>query len=117
MLGTIISVVAFAAAAVTVVATLAEYWQQIVSWLDQCIKTVKKIVEGVVYGFKVFVQKTGEAIKEISKHYSKDGDQWTLTTQTKLISQDEVPEEILAKAYYNRETDITDEVEEQLELA
>lgn len=117
MVGTIISVVAFAAAAVTLVATLAEYWQQIVSWLDSCIKAVKKLVEGIVYGFKVFIKKVSEAIKEISKHYSKEGNQWTETIQTRVISEDEVPEEIMAKARYNKETDITDDVEEQLELA
>ncbi len=116
-MGAFITVVAFIGAAATLVATLAEYWQELVEWVKKCINAVKKLIEGIVYGFKVFITKVSEAIKEISKHYSKEGNQWTETIQTRVISADEVPDEILAKARYNKETDITEDMEEQLELA
>ena len=92
------------------------YWNNIISWLKKAINKVKEIVEGVVYGTKVFIKKMKEAIKEISKHYSRDElGRWTETTVTREIPESEVPEEIRKKAMYmNEEVDITDELEMQL---
>jgi hypothetical protein len=114
MIGTIISI---AVLAVAVVATLAEYWQEITCWIKACIQAVKAFVEGILIGFKVFIERLDNGLKEISKHYSKDGNQWFETTKTRKISTDEVPSDILAQAQYYRETDITDEYNEQLKLA
>lgn len=48
------------------------YWNNIIDWLKRAITKVKDLIKGVVYGTKVFIQKTKEGIKEISKHYSQD---------------------------------------------
>lgn len=92
------------------------YWNNIISWLKKAINKVKEIVDGVVYGTKVFIKKMKEAIKEISKHYSKDEvGRWTETTITREIPENEVPEEIRRKAMsMSGEVDITDELEMQL---
>lgn len=63
-MGAFITVVAFIGAAATLVATLAEYWQELVEWVKKCINAVKKLIEGIVYGFKVFITKVSEAIKK-----------------------------------------------------
>ena len=80
-----------------------DYWQK-----------VQQLVEGIVYGCKVFVKKLQEGVKEISRHYSKVDQHWQETTVTKIISESEVPPEILARAKASEELDITDELEMQL---
>ena len=44
-MGAFITVVAFIGAAATLVATLAEYWQELVEWVKKCINAVKKLIE------------------------------------------------------------------------
>ncbi len=94
---------------------LASFWEDIVNWLKKAVEKIKSIVSGVVYGCKVFIQKIKEGAKEISKHYSKEGTQWTETIVQKTIPLSDVPEEIRNKV--NRtsgEVDITQELENQL---
>ena len=93
------------------VGIVAAFWNDIVKFLKKAVEKVRRLVEGVVYGCKVFVKKMREAVKEISRHYSKE------TTVTKVISESEVPPEILERARANEELDITDELEMQLESA
>lgn len=97
------------------IGTIAYFWNEITSWLKRAIAKVKEIVSGIVYGTKVLAKKLDEGLKEISKHYSKNGTQWEETTVTKTIPESEVPPEILAKVGYS-ETDLTDDYQEVLEL-
>lgn len=93
---------------------LAAFWKDLVSFLQKAIEKVKQIVSGILYGTKVFIKKINEAVKEISRHYSKVDGHWQETIITKTISASEVPEDILKRAGYT-ELDITDELEMQLE--
>ena len=92
------------------------YWNNIIDWLKRAITKVQSLVNHVVYGTKVFIQKINEGIKEISKHYSQDEyGRWKETVVTREIPASEVPEEIRKKAkYMNELVDITDELELQL---
>jgi hypothetical protein len=94
---------------------IATFWNDIVSWLKRGIQKVKEIVKVAVYGTKVFIRKTREAIEEISKHYSKDrSGRWNETIITREVSEHEVPAEIRQMAQRGRETDITHKLEMQL---
>ncbi len=95
---------------------LAAFWNDITSWLKRAIAKVKQVVNAVVLGAKIFMKKTGEAFKEISKHYSKKGVKWQETIVTKEISESEVPDEIKEKVGLS-ETDITAEYELALQNA
>ena len=53
-------------------------------------------------------------VKEISRHYSRVDQHWEETTITRIVSESEVPPEILERARANEELDITDELEMQL---
>lgn len=97
-----------------VVGIVAAFWNNIISFLKKAIDKVKQIVEGIVYGCKVFLQKLKEGVKEISRHYSKVDGHWQETIVTKTIPESEVPPEILARANSTEELDITDELELQL---
>ena len=80
------------------VGIVAAFWNDIVKFLKKAVEKVRQLVEGVVYGCKVFVKKMREGMKEISRHYSKVDQHWEETTVTKVISESEVPPEILERA-------------------
>lgn len=98
--------------------TLAEFWEDTVNFLKETIQKAKKIIAGILYGTKVFIQKMGSAIQEIARHYSKVGNQWQEATYVRTISENEVPPDILEKAKQaerkNSAADITKELEMEL---
>ena len=96
---------------------VATFWNDMVDFLKSAIEKVKNLISGVVYGFKVFIKKLAEGVKEISRHYSKVEQHWEETTITRTISENYVPPEILKRAESSNEVDITDELEMQLESA
>lgn len=109
----IISTAFVGSAAVGVVAA---FWDNIKHFLKWALEKVKETVSGIVHGCKVFIEKTGDGIKEISRYYSKEGKNWTLTTISKSLSESEVPPEFLERTRRQKEVDITGETEHQLEL-
>ena len=96
------------------IGVVAAFWKDLVSFLKKAVEKVQQIVAGTVYGFKVFVKKIHEGVKEISRHYSRVDQHWEETTITRIVSESEVPSEILERARANEELDITDELEMQL---
>lgn len=97
-----------------VVGIVAAFWDNIKKFLRKAVEKVRSVIRGVLYGCKVFLKKTGEAVKEISRHYSKVDGQWEETTVIKTVSESEVPKEFLERAREQEELDITDECEMQL---
>lgn len=97
-----------------VIGIAATFWNDIISFLKIAINKVKQMVEGVIYGCKVFLKKLQEGVKEISRHYSKVDGHWQETIVTKTISESEVPPEILARVNTSEEIDISNELELQL---
>lgn len=96
---------------------IATFWDEIVEWLQKAVSAVKKVIRGILYGAKVFINKTKEGIKEIARWYSKNGTQWEETTKTRFVSEYDVPEEIRRRAEYEDEVDISNQIEEKLKLA
>lgn len=113
----ILTTLLWGAAIIAGVGIVAAFWNDLVNFLKKAVQKVRQLVEGIVYGCKVFVKKLWEGVKEISRHYSKVDQHWEETTITKVISESEVPPEILERARANEELDITDELEMQLESA
>lgn len=113
----ILTTLLWGAAIIAGVGIIAAFWNDLVDFLKKAVKKVQQIVEGIIYGCKVFVKKVREGVKEISRHYSKVDQHWEETTITKVISESEVPPEILKRANASMELDITDELEMQLESA
>lgn len=93
---------------------LAEFWKDITDWLRKAVNKVKEVVGKISYGVKVFIKKIQEGLKEISKHYSRTGTEWEETVVTRKIPENQVPDEIKAKANSYSETDISEELELQL---
>jgi hypothetical protein len=96
---------------------LMSFWEDLRDWLKDVVTKVRKIINRVVIGFKIFVKKMGEAIKEIAKNYSQNEEgRWHETVVTREISESEVPADVLAKAkkYRGDEVDVTEELELKL---
>lgn len=96
------------------VGIVAAFWKDLVNFLKKAVEKVRQLVDGIVYGCRVFLKKLSEGIKEISRHYSKVDQHWEETTVTKIVSESDVPAEILARANGYQELDITDELEMEL---
>lgn len=96
---------------------VASFWKDIVAWMKKVVEKVKEIVAKAVVGFKIFVTRMAEAIREIAKNYSQDQHgRWQETIVTREIPESEVPADILAKVRRNGgEVDVTKELELQLE--
>ena len=94
----------------------AKFWNSAVDWIKRAAEKVKDIVKKATVGVRIFLKKMGEAYKEISKHYSKNGTVWEETIVQRNCDPSEVPAEILekAKAYEGQETDISKELKMQL---
>lgn len=93
------------------------FWNDILNFMQRAILKVKQIVTGIVEGAKILIQKVREGIKEISRNYSKVDGHWEETTVTRTIPESQVPPDILAKAAYSEETDISNDMELVLENA
>ena len=113
----ILTTLLWGAAIIAGVGIVAAFWFDLVKFLKKAVEKVRQVVDGVVYGFKVFVTKMREGVREISRHYSKVDQHWEETTVTRTVSESEVPPEILARAEAYRELDITDELEMELSNA
>ena len=102
------------AAVIAGVGLLARFWSEMTSWLKRAIEKVKEIIGAVSYGVTVFVRKMGEGLKEISKHYTKKNNQWEEHIVSRIIPESEVPKEIRERASYSYDTDVTEDLENQL---
>ncbi len=107
--------------AATVLVTLLDYfYDDIILWLKQVGEIAKQKIQGVLIGCKTFIN-VGKAVlkaasKEISKNYSKIGDQWQVTEVERTVSADKVPEEIYQQAESTRSDilELTEDIEAQL---
>ena len=68
------------AAIIAGIGIIAAFWNDLISFLKKALQKVQQLVEGIVYGCKVFVKKLQEGVKEISRHYSKVDQHWQETT-------------------------------------
>lgn len=101
------------------VAVLAiSFWDEIKNWMRSLVAKARKAVKATVIGAKIFLKKMKEAYEEIAKMYQQDSKgQWYETTETKRVSESEVPPEIRQKArVINKEVDISKELEDELKL-
>lgn len=96
---------------------VASFWKDIVVWMKKVVEKIKQIAAKAIAGFKIFVTRVAEAIKEVAKTYSQDQQgRWQETIVTREISESEVPADILAKVRRAKgEVDVTKELELQLE--
>ena len=107
--------------AATVIVTLLDmFYDDIINWLREIGKVAERVVQGTLIGCKTFINVAKATIramgKEISKNYSKVGNQWQVTEVERSVSADQIPDEIYQKAEdVNSDTlELTQDIEAQL---
>lgn len=99
-------------------------WDSIVGWLNDFIPKLKKAWESVraniPHGARIFgdliVEGADRSAKIMHKLYYQEDGHWVEETTTRKVSEDEVPFAIRNKMKRRTESDITEEIEEELGL-
>jgi hypothetical protein len=107
-------------AAVVIKTLIDQFYDDIINWLKQIGTVAKRVVQGVLIGCKTFIN-AGRAVvntikKEISRNYSKVGNQWQVTEVSRNVSADQIPDEIYEKAETVSDDllELTEDIEAQL---
>lgn len=101
-------------AGITALTLLDVFYDEFAKWLKTLPKLLDKVIDGILIGCKTFINIHKNRLglpTEISKNYSKIGDQWEVTTATREISDSEVPNEIRYRNSDSGIIDITDELD------
>ena len=98
------------------------YWKKIAEWIKKAASKVEEVLHVAVEGVRTFVQKTADGLKNISKHYNQNKvtHEWEEHVFNKLVSENDIPEEILMKlngCSMNEEISTTKEFAQALALA
>ena len=98
---------------------LAVYWKEIVAWLKRVYDKLPDSIKQNLQGATAFVHKLGGVIKNIMNYYSynEKTQKWTETTVSKEVNENDVPKHIREKMAQTAKVDISDELQEKLELA
>lgn len=106
--------VALAAGAVA----LAVFWKEIVGWIKRVYEKLPASIKQNLQGAVAFVERIAGAIKNIMNYYSynEETQKWTETTVSREVEPNQVPKHILDRMKTASKVDITDELQEKLEL-
>ena len=98
-----------------VIDAVVECWNEIVNWVSALFAKLKRVWRQVVFKAKKVIAE--RLVKFIEKYYyqQKNSNKWMEQTTTREIPEDEVPPHIRNNVG-RRETDITEEMNEELEL-
>ncbi len=104
-----------------VISTLLDlFYDDIIKWLKVIGQVAKKVVQGTLIGCKTFIN-AGRATlrtvgKEISRNYSKVGEQWQVTEVERNVSADKIPDEIYQQSMQTADDmlELTKDIEAQL---
>lgn len=99
-------------------------WGEVVDWLKDFVPRMKKFWEefkkNIPHGARIYgdliVEGADRLAKVMHKLYYKEDGHWVEQTTTRKIPEDEVPEAIRSKLNRSNESDITETMEEELDL-
>lgn len=99
-------------------------WDEVLDWLQKLVTVTKQMWEKIrsmvprkarIYG-DLIIKGADLICRIMYKFRCKKGNSWITKTETREISENEVPAEIRRKLREGRETDITHEMERELQL-
>lgn len=99
----------------------AAFWDEIVDWLKKLVNGIKALfsraVKKVAHAAAGFIQRVENGLAALRhKLYYKEQGQWVEETTTRKIKESEVPARI-RRLISRQEEEITDELEEELQLS
>lgn len=104
-----------------VVSLLDKFYYAFARWLQALPERLKAATPGILVGCKTFVDGAKHfidgSVKQISRNYSKVGEQWHVVSAETVVGRNEVPDEIIEMTdnSTNYLADVTDELEMYLE--
>ncbi len=104
-----------------VTSLIEQFYCSLTNWLKTLPEKLKKATPGILIGCKTFVDGVRERIRngmvEISRNYSKVGDEWHMVSAERVVGMNEVPAEIVEETATcdNGLLDVTEELEMYLE--
>ena len=94
------------------------FWEEIKQFLKETLKEVKELASRFIQGCRVFLRKIKKGfvtlVNVIAYYYTKRDQIWERIAYREELEESQVPPELLARAGYDRELDITDELRIQL---
>ena len=94
------------------------FWEEIKQFLKETLEEIKAIASRFIQGCRVFLQKVKKGfvtlVNVIACYYTKRDQIWERIAYREELEESQVPTELLARAGYDRELDITDELKLQL---
>ena len=94
------------------------FWEEIKQFLKETLEEVKDFKSRFIQGCRVFLQKVKKGfvtlVNVIACYYTKKDQIWERIAYREELEESQVPPELLEKAGYDRELDITDELTLQL---
>ncbi len=116
-----IPIILIAAAVIGVTAAIsltAMFWEDIKQFLKDTLEEIKRLADRFVRGCKVFLRKVKRSfvtlVNVIACYYTKRDQIWERIAYREELEESQVPTELLEKAGYDRELDITDELKMKL---
>ncbi len=99
-------------------AIIAAFWKEIVGWIKKVVDKLPPSVRQNLQGAMAFVEKVAGALKNIMNYYSfnEETQKWTETVVSREVDESSIPEHIREKVKLSAKVDITDELQEKLEL-
>ncbi len=107
-----------AGAAVVGAVVLAAFWKEIVAWIEKIYAKLPPSIKENLQGAVAFVERVAGAIKNIMNYYSynEKTEKWTETVVSREVDENQIPKHIREKLKTQNKADITDELQEKLEL-
>ena len=100
------------------VSLTAMFWEDIKQFLKDTLEEIKRLADRFVKGCKVFLRRVKRSfvtlVNVIAYYYRKRNHVWECISYQEELEESQVPPEILEKADYDSELDITDELKMQL---
>lgn len=100
-------------------AIIATFWKEIVGWIKKVYEKLPPSIKQNLQGAMAFLERIDNVLKNIMNYYSfnEQTQKWTETIVTKEVDDlNSIPEHIRKKLENSRKVDITDELQEKLEL-
>lgn len=100
---------------------LVAFWDEIVDWLKKLVAGLRQMFselkKKIAHAAGAFIERVERGLAAIRhKLYYQEQGEWIEETTTRKIKESEIPPNIRGKIR-NHETEVTDEVEEELQLS
>ena len=113
-----IVLIAVAIIGATAVGMTAIFWEDIKQFLKDTLEEIKGLADRFIQGCRVFLRKMKRGfvtlVNVIAHYYTKRDQIWERISYREELEESQVPPELLEKAGYDNELDITDELKLQL---